>query len=191
LRELLSTIYLFFPLLMGLMLHGLCIKFNWLSFLYHPIDRGRLFRGRRILGANKTWRGIVAVSIGTAIGFAMQSMLFHRFSSIRAIELFDYSLPKAFFVGLALGAASMLSELPNSFVKRQMEIAPGSAAEGWKSILFYAFDQVDFLFGAWLVLAAIIPVTFERILLSFAFLFISHQALTSIGYLLGMRSTAR
>ncbi|MBD0372473.1 MAG: CDP-archaeol synthase [Pyrinomonadaceae bacterium] len=190
-KELLSISYLFSPLLLGLTAHGLCIKFNWLSFLCSPVDRRRTFRGKRIFGPNKTYRGIVAVGLGAAIGFGLQAIFFHRFAQIRSIELLHYTLPEATLLGFVFGAAAMLSELPNSFIKRQLDIAPGNMASGTTALIFYAFDQIDFLVGAWLVLALFISVTFGRVLWSLVFLFISHQIITTVGYSLGMRSTPR
>ena len=190
-KDLVSVSYLFSPLVLGLATHGIFIKFNWLPFLCRPLDKGQSFRGRPILGANKTYRGIVAVGLGTAIGWSLQGLLFHRFASIRNIELLDYSFPKALIIGFVLGIAAMVSELPNSFLKRQLDIAPGNMASGGTALIFYAFDQVDFLIGAWLVLALFVSVTFERILWSLVFMFISHQIITSVGYSLGMRSTPR
>jgi hypothetical protein len=190
-REVYVVSYLFLPLLVGLALHGFCIKYDLLTFLYHPIDRGRKFRGKRIFGENKTYRGVAVVSLGTAIGFALQSLLFHRIASVRSVELFDYAFFKSAALGLAVGVAAMLSELPNSFIKRQFEIAPGTAAKGWKSVIFYVYDQIDFLLGAWLALAIMVPVTVGRVLLSSGLLLVAHQIMSSVGYALGMRRTAR
>jgi len=190
-REFCTLAYLFSPLLVGLTLHGFCIKFNSLTFLCHPIDRGRNFNGKRLFGDNKTYRGIVVVGLGTSIGFGLQALLLHQIASIRSIELFDYTFSKAVALGLAVGVAAMLSELPNSFIKRRLEIAPGSAAKGWKRLIFYVYDQIDFLVGAWIVLAIVVPVTIERVLLSSGFLMVAHQLMSSIGYVLGMRKTAR
>jgi hypothetical protein len=190
-KEFFTLAYLFLPLLVGLALHGFCIKYDLLAFLYHPIDRGRKFRGRRIFGENKTYRGLVVVSLGTAIGFGFQSLLFHRIASIRGVELFDYAFFKSIALGAAVGVAAMLSELPNSFIKRQFEIAPGTAAKGWKSVIFYVYDQIDFLLGAWLVLAVVVPVTVTRVLFSSGLLLVAHQLMSSVGYALGMRRTAR
>src|SRR5262245_24565313 len=108
-REFLSVAYLFFPLLIGLITHGFCIKFKGLAFLCHPLDRGRKFQGKRIFGDNKTYRGLVAVSLGTVIGFALQALLLHRIAWIRGLELFDYSFFKSVALGLAVGVAAMLS----------------------------------------------------------------------------------
>jgi CDP-archaeol synthase len=190
-REFYIIAYLFLPLLVGLALHGFCIKYDILAFLHHPIDRGRKFRGKRIFGDNKTYRGVVVVSLGTVIGFGLQSLLLHRIASIRSIELFDYAFFKSVTLGLAVGVASMLSELPNSFIKRRFEIAPGRAAKGWKGVIFYVYDQIDFLLGSWLVLAIVVPVTVERVLFSAGLLLIAHQLMSSVGHALGMRKTAR
>jgi CDP-archaeol synthase len=190
-KEFLALAYLFFPLLIGLALHGFCIKYDALAFLRRPIDRGRKFRGKRIFGDNKTYRGVVVVSLGTAVGFGLQSLILHRIASIRSIELFDYAFFKSVALGAAVGVAAMLSELPNSFIKRRFEIEPGSAAKGWKGMVFYVYDQIDFLLGSWLVLAFVIPVTVERVLFSAGLLLVAHQLLSSAGYALGMRRTAR
>ena len=48
-----------------------------------------------------------------------------------------------------------------------------------------------FLVGVWIVLSLVVSVTIGRIVLSVIFMLIAHQVLTSIGYLMGMRATAR
>ena len=105
--------------------------------------------------------------------------------------MFDYAFFKSVALGVAVGVAAMLSELPNSFIKRRFEIAPGSAAGGLKGVIYYIYDQIDFLLGAWLVLAIAVPVTVERVLFSAGLLLIAHQLMSSAGYALGMRRTAR
>ena len=190
-REFYVIAYLFFPLLVGLALHGFCIKYDALAFLCRPIDRGRKFRGKQIFGDNKTYRGVVVVSLGTVLGFGLQSLLLHRIASVRSVELFDYAFFKSVALGGAVGVAAMLSELPNSFIKRQFEIAPGRAAKGWKGVIFYVYDQIDFLLGSWLVLAIVVPVTVGRVLFSAGLLLVAHQLMSSAGHALGMRRTAR
>lgn len=188
--ELVKMSYLISPLLLGLTFHGLCLKFRWLTALALPIDKGTSFRGKRLFGDNKTFRGIVAVAIGTAAGFGVQVLL-HRFLGPRNFELLDYRKPSILLIGFAMGMAAMLSELPNSFIKRQLGIAPGSATKGFAGWLFYFLDQVDMLVGVWLVLSFMVTVTVERLLWSIVFLFAAHQVITAIGYGLGMRATAR
>ncbi len=188
--EILRVSYMLLPLLVGLTFHGLCIKFKWLVFLARPIDGGSMFRGRRLFGSNKTYRGVIAVGLGTAAGFGIQTIL-HQTASIRSLTLIDYSCLNWFPLGFAMGVAAMLSELPNSFVKRQLGIAPGTARNGMVGVLFYIIDQIDMLLGVWLVLSFVVEATLTRILWSVVFLFFTHQIITLAGYGLGMRDTVR
>lgn len=191
--ELIGTVYLLFPLLGGALLHGLCVKHNWLAFLAQPVDRGYLVRGRRIFGRNKTFRGPVALSLGAAVVCGLQAEVLHALPAFRQLELFDYGQVNGWGLGAAMGAASMLAELPNSFLKRQFDIGPGQAAQGVRGLLFYILDQVDLLLGVWLVLLLAVSeaVTLTRVLLSLVVVFFVHQLITLIAYALGMRQTLR
>jgi CDP-archaeol synthase len=189
-EEFFKVSYLLTPLLLGLTIHGLCIKYEWLRSLARPIDGGLVLRGRRLFGNNKTYRGVAAVAFGTAAGVAMQVVL-HRLGVARHLELLDYSRPSIIALGLVLGTAAMLSELLNSLLKRQIGITPGAAVGGTWGALFYVLDQVDMLIGIWIVLSFVVGVTGVRVLWSVLFLFIAHQLLTVIGYQLGMRATSR
>jgi hypothetical protein len=188
--EFLKVSYLLSPLLVGLTAHGICIRLGWLRSLARPIDAGATPRGRQLFGANKTYRGVVAVALGTAVGVVLQVAL-HRGGVARGSELLDYGSIAVVGLGLAIGAAAMLAELPNSFLKRQLGVAPGAAGRGVWSAVFYVLDQVDMLAGVWLVLGFVLTVTVARVLWSVVFLFIAHQVLTVLGYRLGMRATAR
>jgi CDP-2,3-bis-(O-geranylgeranyl)-sn-glycerol synthase len=163
---------LFTPLLLGFVCHGLCIKTGVLRALARPIDGGASWRGRRIFGDNKTYRGLVVVAVGAGFGTAAVGRL-------------------PFGLGVLMGAAAMLAELPNSFLKRQLDIPPGRQAGGLAAIVFHVLDQVDVVAGAWLVLAWVVPPTAPLVFASLAFVFVAHQVLTVAGYLLGMRPTWR
>jgi CDP-archaeol synthase len=188
--EFLKVSYMLSPLLLGLAFHGLCLKFGWLAWLGRPIDAGVTLRGRRLLGDNKTYRGVVAVAVGTAAGVGLQVLLY-RAGMVRGAGLLPYANPSVVGLGLALGAAAMLGELPNSALKRQLGIAPGEAGGAITGSVFYVLDQIDMLLGVWLVLGFAVRVTAWRVAWSVVFLFITHQILTVVGYQLGMRATAR
>jgi hypothetical protein len=188
--EFLKISYLLSPLLVGLAFHGLCIKFGWLHSLTRPIDAGKTLRGERLFGANKTYRGVIAVALGTAVGVGLQDV-FHHFRGTHSFELLNYGSPATLGFGLAMGAAAMLSELPNSLLKRQLRIVPGAAGRGVLGVVFYVLDQIDMLLGIWVVVGFAVPITAMRLLWSVVFLFIAHQVLTVVGYGLGMRATSR
>jgi hypothetical protein len=104
------------------------------------------------------------------------------------LEYFDYSAASPLLFGFCLGLAGSLSELPNSFVKRQLGIEPGKLARGNQRGLFYFIDQVDVLVGVWLYLSTIMQVTSIRVTASILLVFITHQLLTTAGHSLRMRN---
>ena len=185
--ELALVASLFGPLFVGLIFHGLCIKFGWLRSLAVPIDRKALLWGRPLFGANKTYRGIIAVALGSAAGYSLQSLVPELQPPVfRALPTFSLAT-----VGFTLGGAAMLSELLNSFLKRRLDIAPGAPGGGPAILFFYVLDQVDFLLGAWLVAWSWVAPTPSRVFWSILFVLVVHQGISGLGALLGMRVSAR
>jgi hypothetical protein len=189
-NELPAVAYLLLPLLGGALAGGLCIRFGWLATLARPLDGGRLLRGKPLFGRHKTFRGVVAAALGTALFCGLQVDVMHAIPALRALELADYARFNGWWLGLGWGLAASLSELPNSLLKRQLGIAPGEPGSGMALVVFYVLDQVDCLLGTWLVLAWVIPVTFARVALSLLIVFATHQLVTAVGHGLGLRRTA-
>lgn len=172
------------PLFFGLAAHGLCIRFRLLRGLARPIDRGAVLNGRRLFGDNKTWRGVACVALGTGLGFVLVDPA--------AVALpGTQRLLRTALLGVAVGGAAMLAELPNSLLKRRLGIAPGAQAAGLRGFAFHVLDQVDVLLGAWLVLGSVVAPTPERLLGSAACVYLGHQLLTRVGHRLGMRASPR
>lgn len=90
-----------------------------------PIDFGKKFLdGKPIFGANKTFRGFFfGLAIGTSVG---------------VVEYLLFSYPLLFSLLTPLGA--LLGDLAGAFLKRRLNLAPGS--------LLPIVDQVDFVVGA-------------------------------------------
>jgi CDP-diglyceride synthetase len=181
---------LMMPLLGGLIVHGICIRFGCLRSLAIPVDGGRSIRGKRIFGDNKTFRGFAAVGLGTAAGFVLRPVVFPLADPIVPHWLSQPSLV-VFAFGFLVGLCAMLFELPNSFLKRRVGIAPGEQGPRSLGALFYLVDQVDLLAGVWLVLALVMPIEATVVLWSVVLVFVAHQLITVIAYGLGMRSTWR
>ena len=189
-REIAGVTYLLVPLLGAALMHGTFMKYGWLAFLARPMDFGRTFRGRPLFGHSKTFRGPILVAIGAQAIFAVQRDVLHAIPFFAAIELVDYaSLPV--WLGALAGGVAELAELPNSFTKRQLGIAPSATAKGPRAVLFYLWDQLDVLTGYWIAVAYFVPATPLRVGISIALVGGIHPLLTVIGYLLGMRSTMR
>jgi hypothetical protein len=174
------------PLLVGLLVHGLVMKFQLMPALAVPIDGGACLRGKRLFGDNKTYRGVVAMALGSAIGFlVLGQTVADRHTHLQILP----DGPEAVLFGLAVGAVAMLAELPNSALKRQLDLPPGEQMKRPTRLAFHVLDQVDIWMGAWLVLAFTVRPTLGLLLGSFFFIYRGHQIFTLIGYRLGMRAT--
>ena len=123
-----------------------------------PIDGGRLFRGRRLFGENKTWRGFVVMVPATGASFGLLSIAAAG-SSTPVAGVWPLSPIAYVGLGLLAGAGFMAGELPNSFLKRQLDIPAGAAARG--SItrpLFFLIDRIDSAASMMLALSLAVPV---------------------------------
>ena len=89
--------------------------------------------------------------------------------------------------GALFGFVYVLFELPNSFLKRRLDIQPGKTAQGGKGALFFVIDQIDSLLGVMLLLvllAGITPVQYFQYILLGA---VTHLALNAVLYTLKTR----
>jgi hypothetical protein len=94
-------------------------------------------------------------------------------------------------LGLLAGAGCMLGELPNSFIKRQLRIPPGSPGAGpVVRPLFFVVDRLDSTLGVLVSLMLAVPVppaTFVYVLLVGVAL---HGALSVATFHLGGKARA-
>lgn len=134
------------------------LRSPWSRPLAIPLDAGRTWRGRRVFGENKTWKGF-AVMV-PAVGTAFVALAFGLgLGAADARGLWPLSLTGYFLLGCWSGLGYMLLELPNSFVKRQLDILPGSPPRQplARAICFFV-DQADSVVGALLALIVFVPV---------------------------------
>jgi len=105
---------------------------------------------------------------------------------VAVLVLEPFFVPDTFF-----GLSAELAELPNSFTKRQLDIAPGTTARGALAVVLYLWDQLDLLLGWWLLFSWFVPPTPVRLAASILLVGALHPVVTVIGWLLGMRPTPR
>jgi hypothetical protein len=121
-----------------------------------PLDAGVTFRGRRLLGENKTWRGLVIMIPATGAAFFALAWLLTG-GPVGGGGLWDLSPTAYAGVGLGAGFGFMAGELPNSFLKRQLGIPPGAAATGQLAKpLFFVLDRLDSITGMLLALSLLV-----------------------------------
>jgi CDP-2,3-bis-(O-geranylgeranyl)-sn-glycerol synthase len=142
-----------------------------------PIDGGRTWRGKRLLGDGKTWRGFVG---GTLAGAAL-ALVMNALQPTLAPALPTF--PAAAVVTLPLGA--MLGDSAGSFLKRRSGRERGAPAP--------LLDQLGFVVVALGLTLAVAPAwtlaTFTLPVLAFVVLLTPLvHVLTNVGaYLLGLK----
>lgn len=193
----LSTVFFGVPLLTAALVHGTCLKFDWFRWAKKPLDLHKSFRGKRLFGDNKTWRGLLMACAGCLLGVYLLRLLERYWPTFgQEYAFFSYEQVHLLWLGLAFGVGMTLGELPNSFLKRQADIKPGTQAKGFKGFFFIFLDQVDLLLGVWCLVPLVVPPSQFRdqlfwwaCFISIIFTAIIHFLLTVIGYKLGMRKT--
>lgn len=129
------------------------------GLLVKPIDLGRTFRGRRIFGDNKQFRGLVAMPIACAVSFAFLGGLRDELPNWLSVGMWDISTIHYAVLGAVAGLVFMLAELPNSFIKRQLGVAPGETpAQGWARVVCLLLDRFDSVLGVLFVLSLMVPI---------------------------------
>lgn len=176
------------PLLLAAITQGLSIRYDWLSLLKRPLDLGLTLKGRRIFGDHKTWRGLLVNVISCTLGTMIQAWFQSQGYLSPSLLLLDYR-KYGNIAGILLGLGMTLGELPNSFIKRQLDIHPGKRKKGLLGVVFFLFDQVDLTIGIWIFLFYLIRPSLPLVLWSFVVTIILHLTISSVGYLLGMRNT--
>lgn len=184
-----QALYVFAPLLFAAAISAVVLRFDLARILRLPIDFGATFHGQRVFGDSKTWRGVVNAVVGAVIAVALQRAA-QRFVPAW-LQVIDYSRTSAWALGTAMGAGAMLGELPNSFVKRRLGIAPGATATGARAVVFYLWDQLDLLTGAWPLLACWVRPSLGLVLASVVVALTLHPLVALVGWLVGARKSPR
>ena len=145
-----------------------------------------MFRGRRLLGDNKTARGFVMMVPVTGLAFLLLALPWSGTPGL-------WPLTPAQYLGLGMlaGAGCMLGELPNSFIKRQLRIAPGSRAAGpVAGPLFFVVDRLDSTLGALAALTLSVPVPLATIVYVLLVGVALHGMLSVVTFRLGGKERA-
>ena len=139
-----------------------------------PLDFGKKYRGKRIFGNNKTWRGLVSGIVLAGVVAYAEARFFPRASAFETIGLTTLA-------GAFMGFGALMGDAIESFFKRRMGVKSGSS--------WFPFDQIDYIVGG---LAAVIPLVFPKDWALFLTVFILYFALnvlvSYIGYLLGLKT---
>lgn len=111
----------------------------------HPLDAGKtFFDGKPILGSHKTFRGFFfGLIVGTLVGF-LQTLL-----SQYVLFQYDVQFRYDVLLGFMLSLGALVGDLIESFIKRRLDLPPGSSLP--------VADQLDFVAGALLFSLLVSP----------------------------------
>jgi len=112
-----------------------------------PVDFNRTWRGKRLLGDGKTWRGLFG---GVGTGILVGLVLIGLGSVLGSPAILDYGpFPESVGVVACLAAGSLLGDMVGAFIKRRLGMARGQKAP--------VLDQYDFMTGALLLTLLFFP----------------------------------
>jgi CDP-2,3-bis-(O-geranylgeranyl)-sn-glycerol synthase len=177
LGEVQGVLYFFLPAYVANMSPVLVQRrFRWLAV---PIDGGATWRGRRVLGDHKTWRGLLAGIVVAPIVLALQGVA-HHLGYLHDIALVDYATASP-WLGVLMGLGTGVGDALKSFFKRQIGIAPGASWIG--------FDQLDFVVGAYAFVCILYVPPLLATIASLPVVFAGSIAVTATGAWLGMKES--
>ncbi len=144
--------YLMLPVILAGIFNMVLVKMPILDTLKTPMDRGLVLPdGKRLWGDNKTWKGFLGMIVLTSFWMIIFDMIYHQSSWAKEVSLIPYSefhFPfSAWFYGALWGLGYVLFELPNSYIKRRIDIHPGKQGSGLIGKLFTVIDQSDSVVG--------------------------------------------
>jgi CDP-2,3-bis-(O-geranylgeranyl)-sn-glycerol synthase len=174
-HEILQVLWLFIPAYLANM--SPVLVQGHLERLATPIDGGRTFRGKRILGDHKTWRGLLVGIVVGVVVYELQRLLYAR-GVASGLALLDYA-DDPLLPGLLMGLGTGVGDALKSFFKRRVGLAPGAS---WP-----VFDQLDFFVGAAVFLSLVYRAPLGATLACLPIVLVGSVAVTAMGWALGLK----
>ena len=192
----LETILSLYITLMSVIFAGVAnmafCKYPTYQRLNIPMDAGRILSdGKRLFGQNKTWKGFIGMILFGGLSQIVWGLILKTIPSLESLNLFydvyANSILTNLWIGLLLGLAYIVFELPNSFMKRRLEIMPGKPANNQWKWFFIFIDQADSLLGCALIVAVLVPISWTQF---FGFIILgagTHIVINQLLYFLKLR----
>jgi CDP-2,3-bis-(O-geranylgeranyl)-sn-glycerol synthase len=145
-----------------------------------PMDFGLTFRGRRVLGAHKTWRGLISGLLAATLALWLQQLMVAHIGWLHDwTHQINYATLPVLILGPLFGLGALGGDAIESFFKRQRGVAPG---HGW-----FPFDQVDYIIGGALVTAPFVELTLRQYAWLVLLWLVVHVAASYLGFILKLK----
>jgi hypothetical protein len=181
-------LWLSLPIILGGITHVVAIKKNVLPSLTRlRLDGGAQLRGRDLFGENKTVRGALVMILATLFWTTVLDRLQAGFSLSSELRYIAPEQLGTIELGVVLGGAYILGELPNSFLKRQLDIEPGETASGPMKWFFWLLDQMDSAVMVLAVLCLVKPLNLQVYTVVLVLTVLLHPAIAALMVTLGLK----
>lgn len=145
--------------------------------LDYPLDFYLAFKGERILGDHKTFRGALAGVFAATVTYEIQKQLMNQYDFLARLDTYEI-FKHGWWVGSFLGFIALFSDTIKSFFKRRINLEPG---ESW-----FPLDQIDWVLGSCLAFKLFVPIRVSFVLIAISEGFTLSVAMKYLGYLVGV-----
>lgn len=147
----------------------------------YPMDFYKTFRGKRIFGDHKTFRGLLSGGLVGAVIGLLQMLSYSSMSVLHSLpQWVNYESPMSILLGASIGTGALVGDAVKSFFKRQVGIKPGGA--------WVPFDQIDFIIGALAFSAPFAVLDLRMYVIIFIAMALLHPVINILGWLLHLKS---
>jgi CDP-2,3-bis-(O-geranylgeranyl)-sn-glycerol synthase len=145
-----------------------------------PMDFGHRFRGKRIFGPHKTWRGLITgVIVATLTLWLQQYLVVHSAWLAEVTAPVDYASLPVLLVGPLFAVGALGGDALKSFFKRQRGIPAGKS--------WFPYDQLDYIIGTVVVLLPFIRLSLVEYFWIFVVWWVAHVVISYISYRVGWK----
>ena len=143
-----------------------------------PLDLGKNWRGRRILGDGKTIEGTAA---GIIAGFLIGALEYYLLPALQTeASRFDVILPEiTLTVAAAVAIGAIAGDIIGSFIKRRVGIERGGKAP--------VLDRLDFIAFAMMFSYPFVSITLWMAMFMIITTFVIHRASNFVAYKLKLK----
>ncbi|MYB40040.1 CDP-archaeol synthase [Candidatus Saccharibacteria bacterium] len=153
-------------------------KLPWLRRWNTPLDCGLKYGGQRLLGDNKTWRGLALGAFFGGLSGAVLATLSSLIPYVGRVDVFSSEI-NLVLLGVLLGCGALAGDALKSFCKRRIGLRPG---QSWP-----VMDQIDYILGAYIITGFIFDLTPTHYLVGLLTYALVHPFISYAAYLLRLK----
>lgn len=180
LNEILFALWFFIPAGLANMIPVPVAKIPGLKKYNAPLDFGAELNGKRVFGANKTWRGLIAGLIIATIALWVQQQIVAHFGWFSNIDAADnYLTLPVLVLGPLMAIGALGGDAIKSFFKRQRGHAPGS--------VWLPYDLIDHIVGAAIIALPFVQFSGVTYIIVITIWSVANLAISYGGYLMHIK----